>query len=132
MFCFRVSCSIFVNENVLSNPLSVQYKYIQTAIPSMDTSAESVRKVGKILIDQNEPLASRFRALFTLRNLGGQAAIDCISAGFADPSALLKHECAYCLGQMQDEGAIPALQGVLRDEKQETIVRHEAGKSLLA
>ena len=28
---------------------------------------------------------------------------------------------------MQDTGAIPALKKVLRDEKQETIVRHEAG-----
>ncbi len=94
----------------------------------MNTDCETIRKIGAVLNDQKHPLAARFRALFTLRNLGGQTAIDCISECFTDSSSLLKHECAYCLGQMQDEGAIPALEKVLRDEKQETIVRHEAGK----
>lgn len=51
-------------------------------------------------------------------------------AGFGDASALLKHECAYCLGQMQDVRAIPALTAVLRDEAQDTMVRHEAGEAL--
>ncbi|XP_072031983.1 deoxyhypusine hydroxylase-like [Amphiura filiformis] len=96
----------------------------------MNTDYETVRKIGDVLNDPKEPLAGRFRALFTLRNLGGQTAIDCISKCFGDSSALLKHECAYCLGQMQDKGAIPALESVLRDENQETIVRHEAGEAL--
>lgn len=94
----------------------------------MNTDTETIKKIGGVLVDTKQPLAARFRALFTLRNLGGQTAIDCINDCFADTSSLLKHECAYCLGQMQDTGAIPALEKVLRDEKQETIVRHEAGK----
>lgn len=89
---------------------------------------ESVRKIGDILNDQNLQLAERFRALFTLRNLGGETAISCIGKSFSDPSALLKHESAYCLGQMQDERAIPLLTSVLEDDTQETIVRHEAGE----
>ena len=40
----------------------------------------------------------------------------------------LKHELAYCLGQMQDRRAIPVLLDVLRDTRQEPMVRHEAGK----
>ena len=87
----------------------------------------SVRDIGRILVDTRQPLKARFRALFTLRNLGGPTAIDCIAACFADPSALLKHECAYCMGQMQDEGALGVLGGVLRDQQQDAIVRHEAG-----
>ena len=51
-------------------------------------------------------------------------------AGFADESALLKHECAYCLGQMQDTGAIPHLNAVLEDEEQDVMVRHEAAEAL--
>lgn len=44
-----------------------------------------------------------------------------------DQSALLKHELAYCLGQMQDKRAIPTLTAVLKDREQEVMVRHEAG-----
>lgn len=89
-----------------------------------------VQQIGVQLADQSQPLTNRFRALFTLRNLGGHEAIDYISKCFDDPSALLKHELAYCLGQMQDEYAIPYLIRVLKDKKQETMVRHEAGEAL--
>lgn len=84
--------------------------------------------IGKTLVDSGQPLKSRFRALFTLRNLGGPAAIEWISQAFEDDSALLKHELAYCLGQMQDERAIPILLHVLQDTSQEPMVRHEAGE----
>nr|XP_054764155.1 deoxyhypusine hydroxylase-like [Lytechinus pictus] len=96
----------------------------------MEGDAESVRKIGNILNDQNQQLAERFRALFTLRNIGGETAIECIGKSFSDPSSLLKHESAYCLGQMQDLRAIPLLTSVLEDDTQETIVRHEAGEAL--
>ena len=45
--------------------------------------------------------------------------------GFADESALLKHELAYCLGQMKKTSALPVLEQVLRDEKEDPMVRHE-------
>lgn len=90
----------------------------------------SIRNIGRILIDVTQPLKARFRALFTLRNIGGPAAINCIAACFADSSALLKHECAYCLGQMQDERVLGVLSSVLKDQQQEAIVRHEAGEAL--
>ena len=88
---------------------------------------ETIRSVGVILNDREKPLTDRFRALFTLKNLGGHEAIQCITACFGDPSALLKHELAYCLGQMQDRAAIPTLVSVLKDVEQEAMVRHEAG-----
>lgn len=89
---------------------------------------EKINAIGSVLNDQNRPLKERFRALFTLKNLGGKAAIACIEQGFKDPSALLKHELAYCLGQMQDPDALPILLAVLEDKTQEAIVRHEAGQ----
>ncbi|KFP86431.1 Deoxyhypusine hydroxylase, partial [Apaloderma vittatum] len=76
---------------------------------------EEVEAIGRTLVDATKPLPVRFRALFTLRNLGGRAAVDWISRAFGDDSALLKHELAYCLGQMQDEAAIPVLIQVLED-----------------
>lgn len=91
-------------------------------------SDDQVRKIGSVLNDKNRPLKERFRALFTLRNIGGPVAIECINECFSDSSALLKHELAYCLGQMQDKQAIPYLIKILEDTKQEPMVRHEAGK----
>lgn len=89
---------------------------------------QEVEAIGKTLVDPTQPLQARFRALFTLRGLGGPDAIAWISRGFGDDSALLKHELAYCLGQMQDPRAIPVLADVLRDASQEAMVRHEAGE----
>ena len=98
--------------------------------PNMTTIVDetSVQTVGNILIDKTQPLKDRFRALFTLRNIGGEKAIDFISNCFDDTSALLKHELAYCLGQMQDKYALKTLSRVLADRSQEAMVRHEAGK----
>lgn len=90
---------------------------------------KEVELIGRTLVDVRKPLKARFRALFTLRNLGGPAAIEWISRAFGDDSALLKHELAYCLGQMQDDRAIPVLISVLQDTCQEPMVRHEAGES---
>lgn len=90
---------------------------------------DKVKAIGCVLNDLSRPLKERFRALFTLKNIGGNIAIECIKECFKDPSALLKHELAYCLGQMQDENALPVLLDILGDKTQEAIVRHEAGKS---
>lgn len=90
-------------------------------------NADKIKEIGHLLNDANRPLKERFRALFTLKNLGGTDAIAEISKCFADESALLKHELAYCLGQMQDPIAIPHLVKVLEDKSQEPMVRHEAG-----
>ncbi|XP_022625794.1 deoxyhypusine hydroxylase [Seriola dumerili] len=93
-------------------------------------SVEQVAAIGQILVDPGLDLTRRFRALFTLKNLGGAEAIEWISKAFTDESALLKHELAYCLGQMQDRQAIPSLTAVLKDTQQEPMVRHEAGEAL--
>ena len=95
-------------------------------------SSEQIDKIGDILNDPARPLKERFRALFTLKNIGGHESIDCISKAFSDKSALLKHEVAYCLGQMGDPKAVPILKSVLIDETREPIVRHEAAEALAA
>jgi len=89
-----------------------------------------IKIIGNVLNDVSRPLKERFRALFTLKNLGGAQAIKSISDCFSDDSALLKHELAYCLGQMQDPTAITYLEKVLEDVHQEPMVRHEAGEAL--
>ncbi|XP_013098200.1 deoxyhypusine hydroxylase isoform X2 [Stomoxys calcitrans] len=91
---------------------------------------EQIKKIGSVLNNKERPLKERFRALFTLKNLGGEDAIGEISRAFADDSALLKHELAYCLGQMQDKKALDILTKVLEDTAQEPMVRHEAAEAM--
>ncbi|KRX46865.1 Deoxyhypusine hydroxylase [Trichinella murrelli] len=100
-----------------------------SSAPEIEQSDILIR-MGSILNSEMEPMKKRFRALFTLRNLGGHAAIDAICESFTSSSALLKHELAYCLGQMGDRYAKPMLEQVLKDENQEPIVRHEAAEAL--
>lgn len=82
------------------------------------------------------PLDQRFRALFTIKGLAAtsdehmQRAISIISTAFSDDSALLKHELAYVLGQLEDARALPTLQRVLEDLAQDAMVRHEAAEAM--
>lgn len=96
----------------------------------MEFDDNTIQKIGKILSNSQAPMKARYRALFTLKNLGGKLSIDTIADNFTDESSLLKHELAYCLGQMQDPYALDVLRAVVGDENQHVIVRHEAGKSI--
>jgi len=87
-------------------------------------------RAGRVLNDASKPLKERFRALFVLRNLGGEQSVQQMVMAFDDPSALLKHEVAYCLGQMGHKAAVPTLERLLADISVEAIVRHEAGEAL--
>ncbi len=91
----------------------------------------------KDLTSEHVPLARRFRALFSLKHLASQspglqstAAIEAIAAAFASPSALLKHELAYCLGQTKSLVAVPFLRGVLENRSEDAMCRHEAAEAL--
>lgn len=94
-------------------------------------SESDISTIGRVLNDSARPLKERFRALFTLKNIGDATAINQISTCFKDQSALLKHELAYCLGQMKNPMAISILTSVLEDLSQEPMVRHEAGMCLV-
>ncbi|KAL1660140.1 MFBC-like protein [Schizophyllum commune] len=96
------------------------------AAPERPSPAELKSLEETLLNTSGEVLLhNRFRALFTLKALKSQKAIDIISKGFADDSALLKHELAYCLGQIKSPKALPVLEAVLRDRNQDPMVRHE-------
>ena len=72
----------------------------------------------------------RMRALFALRNIGGVDAIEALAAAYSSKSALLKHEIAYVMGQMQDPAAVPHLINRLEDHGEDLMVRHEAAEAL--
>ena len=72
----------------------------------------------------------RMRALFALRNIGGKDAVEALAAAYSSKSALLKHEIAYVMGQMQDPHAVPYLIERLEDMEEDLMVRHEAAEAL--
>ncbi|KAN0063171.1 deoxyhypusine hydroxylase [Thecaphora frezii] len=82
------------------------------------------------------PLDHRFRTLFTIKGLAStsdahmQRAIDIISKAFSDDSALLKHELAYVLGQLEDVRALSTLKRVLANLAEDAMVRHEAAEAM--
>ncbi|GAA5852684.1 hypothetical protein JCM9279_004953 [Rhodotorula babjevae] len=83
--------------------------------------------LDKQLNSHDVPLAQRFRALFTLKSLGGQRAIEVIGRGFDGESALLGHELAYCLGQLKDPKALPILTKVLEDDNEHPMAAEAMG-----
>ncbi|RYP35636.1 hypothetical protein DL767_003748 [Monosporascus sp. MG133] len=104
--------------------------------PKKDTAA-TIASLRESLCSESTPLPIRFRALFSLKHLARHetgdhavAAIDAIAAGFASPSALLKHELAYCLGQTANDAAIAPLRKVLADLEEDPMCRHEAAEAL--
>ena len=64
------------------------------------------------------------------RERGGDDAVHALSCGFSSSSALLKHEIAYVLGQMQNPSALPCLLERLEDLDEDLMVRHEAAEAL--
>ncbi|XP_006825833.1 deoxyhypusine hydroxylase-like, partial [Saccoglossus kowalevskii] len=86
----------------------------------------TVENMQHMLCNEKLSMAERFRGIFALHNLGGKEAIDSLLTCLDNPSALLKHEAVFCIGQIQDPYAIPYLINVLENTSQEPIVRHEA------
>lgn len=92
------------------------------SIPSTD--------LRSCLLNDEERIFDRYRALFALRNRGGTEEVQALSASFKSNSALLKHEVAYVLGQIQDANTVSQLKIVLEDSKENPMVRHEAAEAL--
>ena len=98
--------------------------------PAPPSDRLSVGNLRATLCDEDERMFQRMRALFALRNIGGKDAVDSLAAAFDSSSALLKHEIAYVLGQMQDDNAVPHLISRLEDLAEDVMVRHEAAEAL--
>lgn len=103
---------------------------IDPAPPMPTDTAHKVEKLQAILNDQETPLFERYRAMFRLRDLATDEACLALASGFADPSALFKHEIAYVFGQLCNPVTVPSLVKVLKDESEAAMVRHEAAEAL--
>ena len=98
--------------------------------PAPPSSERSVADLRTVLCNEDEKMFQRMRALFALRNIGGKDSVDALAAAYESKSALLKHEIAYVMGQMQDPHAVPHLIERLEDAEEDVMVRHEAAEAL--
>jgi|TARA_B100001250_G_scaffold136812_2_gene117143 deoxyhypusine monooxygenase len=104
-----------------------EFESVDPAPPSQDSDVPRLRAS---ICDEDERMFQRMRALFALRNIGGRDSVEALAAAFSSESALLKHEIAYVMGQMQDPSAVPHLIDRLRDMDEDVMVRHEAAEAL--
>ena len=98
--------------------------------PAPASEVSSVKDLRATICNESERMFQRMRALFALRNIGGKDAVEALAAAYSSKSALLKHEIAYVMGQMQDAHAVPYLIERLEDMEEDLMVRHEAAEAL--
>ncbi|KAB2620656.1 deoxyhypusine hydroxylase-B-like [Pyrus ussuriensis x Pyrus communis] len=111
-----------------SNDEKSPFMSVDPAAPA--SSGSSVNQLREVLLDENKSMYERYAALFALRNDGGDEAVTAIVDSLGSNSALLRHEVAYVLGQLQNKAASTALSNILMDRNEHPMVRHEAAEAL--
>jgi deoxyhypusine monooxygenase len=108
------------------------YSSVDPAPPHPAHENKTEEELGDILLSADAGLFERYRAMFSLRNRGGRASVLqlCRALTQDETSALLRHEVAYVLGQMQHAAAVPALEESLGRKHEHTMVRHESAEAL--
>jgi len=114
-------------SNDVRVPQVSQYGSVDPAPPS---PSASLSELTNRLCDENLPMFQRMRAVFSLRNERSNVACLALCEGFSSKSALLRHEIAYVLGQMQNSAALPSLIERLEDDQEHVMVRHEAAEAM--
>lgn len=104
-----------------------QYGSVDPAPPEAKGNTTSW---SEVLMDETAPMFQRMRTVFSLRNDGSDEACLALCGAFVTTSALLRHELAYVLGQMQNPVALPTLVERLKDEDEHIMVRHEAAEAM--
>lgn len=98
--------------------------------PAPASDSNQLNQLRVTLLDENEKMFQRMRSVFKLRNIRTPESCLVLCEGFSSSSALLRHELAYVLGQMQMDEALPTLIDILSDDKEHVMVRHEAAEAL--
>lgn len=98
--------------------------------PSPPADTNNIAKLTEILLNEDEKLFDRYRAMFSLRNIQTEESINALGKGLKCKSALFRHEIAFVLGQIQNECSIQVLTENLQDETENEMVRHECAEAL--
>ena len=123
-----VDLFLFCRQFISEDPAPTLPSSLLRPSPRSSTSYldADVSTLTKILLDPSLSLFVRYRALFTLRNIGTPAAIDALSSALLSPneicSPLFKHEVAFFFGQISDPHSVPALLKVLGRKRRRLLV----------
>jgi len=98
--------------------------------PRTDEQSDTVEVLQQRLMDQSKTHFERYRAMFALRDRDSAEAVLALATGFADKSAVFRHEVAYVMGQMAHPAAVESLKVALANEQEHAMVRHEAAEAL--
>jgi len=112
----------------MTNP----YSSVDPAPPHPAHANKTTEELGDLLSNPDLSIFDRYRAMFSLRNRGGEEAVLqlCRSLSSDQSSALLRHEVAYVLGQLQHPASVSALEESLRNQEEHQMVRHESAEAL--
>ena len=117
-------------QETTGHPPAGHSSEFETVDPAPLAPETTVPELEARLFNGGLSMFQRYRALFSLRHIGDEPAIKVIArAMFEDDSALIRHEAAYVLGQMQGVDAVPHLERQLRSDPS-PMVRHEAAEAL--
>ncbi|XP_006813050.2 deoxyhypusine hydroxylase-like, partial [Saccoglossus kowalevskii] len=105
------------------------YPTVDPAPAAKDNNVESLRKT---LLDDKLSMFERYRAMFALRNKGCKQSVLALAEGLGCSSILFRHEIAYALGQMENEGGANQLIASLQNSNESPLVRHECATALAA
>jgi deoxyhypusine monooxygenase len=111
-------------ENLSKNP----YYSVDPAPPH--AKIDDVKTLRQRLLNEDEDMFERYRAMFALRNNGTDEAVLALCDGLKCKSALFRHEIAYVLGQIQSPLSFDALRRNLEDMHENEMVRHECAEAL--
>ncbi len=102
-----------------------------------ESSDSTIPELENTLMNAELPLFLRYRAMFALRDLASPPdlptavpAVLTLARGFADSSALFRHEIAFVFGQLAHPASILALAAALGNLGEASMVRHEAAEAL--
>ncbi|KAF7456210.1 Deoxyhypusine hydroxylase [Cryptosporidium felis] len=100
-------------------------------LPSFDIFSK--QKTRELLLSKDTDIASKIRCLFFGRFYGDEESAEILSRSldYSD-SVLFRHEVLYVLGQMGLRSPLDRLYGILGDESEHPMVRHEAGEAIAA
>jgi len=95
-------------------------------------SDDDVESVSSELLDITLELWKRYEALFTLRNIASDKAAKAIAHALVQDksSALLRHEVAFVLGQLQNPCTLGELTVCLSNVFEHPMARHEAALAI--
>ncbi|KAL0265671.1 UNVERIFIED_CONTAM: hypothetical protein PYX00_011385 [Menopon gallinae] len=123
----RETCALAI-QKILDDPRQDVSAFMSKdpAYPAQTTLEDACES----FTDSSCSLYKRYEAMFFLRDLMTDSAVNTLVKGFNDSSVLFKHEVAFVLGQMRIAVAVPHLIRVLQDSSEHAMVRHECAEAL--